>query len=201
MKGLLAEQKAVLAFQNDPDGPDRMWKVRVESKDVKETHEKLLKLGIENHTLVDHGTHHEVYIFDQGGEIADKVQSFQMKGGHHVEGVRGSGEFIGSWTSREEGASKYREVLSAFASNGQAHRDAVKQFHQLRRRWLSERVENRSQGQDQSQTQAIGRFVGNTVALTPNRRDRQIGLTDQSSVTLRLNDTDMVDVPHRWDSF
>ena len=49
--------------------------------------------------------------------------------------------FIGSWTSREEGADRFREAIGAFESSGPEGRRIVGEYRDLRDNWLSRNPE------------------------------------------------------------
>lgn len=149
MKGLLAEQKAVLAFKPEPGGKDSLWKLKLKSGDDKGIHEALLNAGIENHTLTRTDSGYEVTIYDEGHKLAVAVRDFALQGDAHVENTQGKGEFIGSWTSREEGAAEYRRRIGEFARSGKAGRKAARKFERIRRDWLSNYVRNRARAQRQ----------------------------------------------------
>jgi Protein of unknown function (DUF3626) len=136
LSGLLAEQKAVIAFTNDAKGPDSVYRLSVGNRPLKEVHADLLQAGVQFHTLRkgDHGV--DVFVFSQGSEqevqdaVAKAAESF---GVDEVAVVRGYGEFIGSWDSREEGRAAYEAVLDGYEGTVPGHDGGWKA---LRDRWL-----------------------------------------------------------------
>lgn len=111
MKGLLAEQKAVLPFQVDRNGKDALYRLRVPSSDVESLNKTLVKLGIEFHTLEPEGNATNVWVYDQGNQIGDKIAKAGDYYDTQIDKWRGHGEFLGSWDSREEGAQAYQQTL------------------------------------------------------------------------------------------
>jgi hypothetical protein len=136
LSGLLADQKAVIAFTNDAKGPDSVYRLSVGNRPLREVHADLLEAGVQFHTLRkgDHGV--DVFVFSQGSEqevkdaVAKAAESF---GVDEVATVRGYGEFIGSWDSREEGRAAYEAVLDGYESQVPGHDGGWKA---LRDRWL-----------------------------------------------------------------
>jgi hypothetical protein len=117
LSGLLADQKSVLAFTNDDKGPDSLYRLSVGNRPLKEVHGTLLAAGVEFHTLrkTDHNV--DVFVFGQGSpkELEDALnQAAEEFGVDDIPTVRGYGEFIGSWDSREEGRKAYETVLDAY---------------------------------------------------------------------------------------
>ena len=130
MKGMLADQKAVIPFKVDPKGKDSLFKIKVAGSDPITIHDNMLAAGLENHTLVHHGDHTDVYVFDPGTALEQQVKDAGDKHGTEVSQWRGQGEFLGSWDSREEGRTAYQEVI-----NRHLGPDREGQWNGLYRRW------------------------------------------------------------------
>lgn len=117
MKGMLADQKAVIPFKVG-NGPDSLYQVKVAHTDLPKIHEELVGMGLENHTLVPHGDHTDVYLFDPGTQMQAQVTA---AGEHYGKGTtrwRGHGEFLGSWSDRTEGRQAYQAVIDGALRGG-----------------------------------------------------------------------------------
>lgn len=110
MKGMIADQKAVIPFHVEENGPDSMYRFTTPTGDLHAVHDALEKMGIEYHTLQPEGKGIRVWVFDQGSGIADKVVSAGVKYGQQVEVWHGRGEFLGGDT-RDEGRNAYQRVI------------------------------------------------------------------------------------------
>jgi hypothetical protein len=78
MNDLRAEQTAVLVFQDNSQGIDSLWKIRV-NHPLEKVPAELLSAAIENHTLVKKPKTVEVPLFDQGNQIGQNVLTFQER--------------------------------------------------------------------------------------------------------------------------
>ena len=112
MKGMLADQKAVIPFKVG-DGPDSLYKIKMPAAGMGVIHDNLSKVGLEFHTIVQHKDHTDVYVFDPGTQLKEKVQEAGAKHGTEISQWRGNGEFLGSWDSRQEGRDTYEAVIDA----------------------------------------------------------------------------------------
>jgi hypothetical protein len=130
MKGMLADQKAVIPFKVEKGGPDSMYKIKVSDTDMKSVHTKMSEAGLEFHTMVPHSGHTDVYVFDPGSELTTKVQQAGARHGIEISQWRGRGEFLGSWDTRQEGRDAYQAVIDAHL--GQDRRG---QWDRLHSRW------------------------------------------------------------------
>lgn len=111
MKGLIAEQKAVLPFQVDRHGKDALYRLSVASSDLKQLHQGLIKQGIDFHTLEPTDKGANVWVYDPGNKLGDKVAKVGDYYDTQIDKWRGHGEFLGSWDSREEGAKAYQATI------------------------------------------------------------------------------------------
>lgn len=133
MKGALAEQKAVLPFQVKEGGKDSLYHIDTTSTDLVDIHKTLLAQGIGNHTLVPQKSGTRIIIFDQGSTITKDAIAIGKHYETTVTRYKGQGEFIGSWTSREEGAKDYAKIIEAYGRNrGQ---DKIAFWEKLRNNW------------------------------------------------------------------
>ena len=110
MKGMLADQKAVIPFKVDRNGKDSMYQIKMQATDLNKIHEELISAGLEFHTMVPHNGHTDVYVFDPGTELQQKVEEAGAKHGA-ISQWRGNGEFLGSWSDRQEGRDAYQAVI------------------------------------------------------------------------------------------
>lgn len=116
MKGLLANQKAVVVFKRDGAGPNSMFYADVKGSDYAGLHAQLLKSGVEFHTIVPTSRGARVYSFDSSEDGAGAAPFAKFAGAHNVKArvIHGHGEFLGSWTSRDEGRQAYEKQIAAF---------------------------------------------------------------------------------------
>jgi len=139
MQGLLAEQKAVIPFVATKNGKDRLIRVRVRGSNVFKLHSDLLAAGVEHHTIVPRGDHTDLLIFNQGSDraVSRRVRNFTEKNHGKSTILRGRGEFLGSWTSREEGARIYREVVGRGGSGVGGGSGGTGWYDRLHNLWRS----------------------------------------------------------------
>lgn len=138
MKGLLADQKAVIAFRERPGGRAGLYVFDLPSKDVRLTSAALAEHGVQYHTLVPQKDGIRVYVFSpDGGGDDDVRKAATALGTAVVYGAAGDGEFIGSDSSRPRGRAHYREVIDGWlGARGGRDREAWAQLY----RTLAERV-------------------------------------------------------------
>lgn len=139
MKGSLANQRAVLVFKDDPEGPAALYRATVFAK-PEELHASLLKHGVPFHTLIPKGDATEVVVADLDNSLAGPVNDFA--GEYHVQATRyrGTGEFIGNSDdaipdaeSRKLAQGEYERVIAGSpAYNG---RSAGEIWKGIRDRW------------------------------------------------------------------
>ena len=112
--GLISEQKAVVYFSHHEGGADSVYKMSVPGKSLQEVHQTLLDTGVAFHTLQATDSGIDVYVFNQGTDEGTK-NGFQAAGERLGVGtgetIRGTGDILGSFDSREEGRVKYEAVL------------------------------------------------------------------------------------------
>lgn len=116
MKGLLANQKAVVVFKRDESGPNSMFYTDVKGTDYNTLHDQLLKAGVDFHTIVPTSHGARVYSFDSSDDGAGAAPFAKFAKDHNVKArvIHGHGEFLGSWTSRDEGRQAYEKQIAAF---------------------------------------------------------------------------------------
>jgi HK97 family phage portal protein len=149
MKGLIADQKAVLAFSSNVRGPHVLYTVRSAGTDAKAISASLIAAGIQFHTLAKNGASFDVMVFDDTGDLADNVSSWSVNNGKHAEARSGTGRFIGSWDSRDDGARAYREEIERGLARPGA--DQVRRragWDRIRDRWGKAAAEERQRQVD-----------------------------------------------------
>lgn len=116
MKGLLARQKAVVAFKADPNGKQAMYYTDIATRDYEQLHRDLLQSGVEYHTIAPTARGARVYSFDSSDDGAGASAFNTFIRSYHVKArvLHGHGEFVGSWTDRDEGRKAYETEIAAF---------------------------------------------------------------------------------------
>lgn len=153
MKGHLAEQKAVLLFQPDPDGDEHMASFNMKG-DLDDIHSKLLDQGLQFHTLepVDEGATVHIYVSDQ--DTADAVVKASGGPESNLTFTSGKGEFIGTDKSdgtdeeqRNDAKRVYQEVIDQVAGMGQG-RDIREVWRNANDHWRAATAEEVKPTQD-----------------------------------------------------
>jgi hypothetical protein len=134
MKGWLGDQKQVLLFRDEKDGPAVLYKFE-SPDDVHKTHEKMLANGLAFHTLVPHKDGTTVYIADLDGSLHDSIA--KASGKADVEYRHGKAEFIGTQSEagddrqqRDDARRAYEKIISQSPVQGS---DAA--WNRIRNRW------------------------------------------------------------------
>jgi GNAT superfamily N-acetyltransferase len=141
MKGMLADQKAVIPFRVEKGGPDTMYRMDVEGdeSDLRRVHDELEHIGIENHTLEVTGAGLRVWVFDQGTAMRDTMQRAGETYGVKVAAWKGRGEFLGGDT-RAEGRAAYDRIIRRVLGH-----DGQRRWEGLYRRWRETHPEVKAQ--------------------------------------------------------
>ena len=121
-----AAQKAYLNFVRDPQGSNLLYECKT-GDDLGTINKKLTAAGIGFHTMIPGGGGTEVRVFDADGSQAAKMESFAKDNDLHVEVSRGTGTFVGSEESREEGANEYDQIIQRYEREhpDKAYRDSL----------------------------------------------------------------------------
>lgn len=123
--GKSGDQKAVLAWTNAAGGPHALYTLST-SLGPTQVAADSLKLGIAFQTIIPSYHGGRIQILDQDGALADKVQALGSMAGYKPVGVQhGSGEFIGSWTSRDEGNAAYDQIIQAYEKGHQGYKGSL----------------------------------------------------------------------------
>ena len=117
LKSAFGHQKAGIPFKVDPEGEQFLYEFTIPNKTVREAREIVAAAGIEFRTLVEQNGAVTVYVFDSpetteaAAELRDKIETLVTQNKYDYIYRQGRGEFLGSWTSREEGHAIFREVV------------------------------------------------------------------------------------------
>lgn len=139
MKGYLADQKAVLVFEQQADGKDAMVQFHATGT-VKKIHENLVKDGVENHTIVPTKDGAMVYVVDLNGSALEQIDKGAQRYGkdNPVYYQFGKAEFIGTDTyegtdrqQRDRAREIYQKVI-----DGSPVQDAATIWKDVRDHWL-----------------------------------------------------------------
>jgi hypothetical protein len=147
MKGSLAHQKAVLVFQTDMDGKDRLYSMAAVGT-PEQMHADLLKSGIPFHTLATYGPGKNsnltrIVVVDTDGSLHDKISTFAET--HHTAamGFAGHAEFIGdqegtgSDAEQRQRAQKAYDSIIAGAQGRYPNGDGRAVWQGIRDRWAN----------------------------------------------------------------
>ena len=124
LKGALRNQKAVIPFKVDPNGEQRLYDFFIPEKSIEEARGIVAAGGLEFRTLIEQNGGTRVLVFDADGSALEAFEGLIRNNNYESKYLKGSGEFLGSWDSREEGKETYtRTVGSKIASLGSEGRD------------------------------------------------------------------------------
>lgn len=117
IRGLQADQKAVVAFTAAEGGPDSMYVIRETNLTLTEARDVLDKHGIENRTLIPNkgGNSTAVALFDPKNTLTSNVEDLANEG-FRIERIQGHGTFLGdpSWESRPRAREEYRRIVTEY---------------------------------------------------------------------------------------
>jgi hypothetical protein len=114
--GLLANQKAVLTFQANEDGPDSVYQVYVPEPSANAARKALDRVGIQYRTIVPMRGGQLVVVFDEGRKLRPNVEALADQYDASVREARGSGEFLGGPT-RTAARAAYRRVIRGYEAH------------------------------------------------------------------------------------
>lgn len=138
MKGLLAQQKGVIAYKAATGGPSRMHTIsRISVRDPSDLSAALVDIGIPFHTLVRNGKGFDVMVFEEEKDpsMASKVLTFAKRLRGTARHTTGNGQLIGSWDNRAEGVKEYTKVIDRYLARKPHQRrewDAMVKAHNFR---------------------------------------------------------------------
>lgn len=126
MKGLIGNQKNVIAFQSSARGPSRMFSLSLPERDPAKLNAFLVRNGVEFHTLVPTETGTDIHIFTKevNRTLSRSVNGLAKRQGVTVKKYKGKGDFLGdeNWSSREDARKSYEVTIDAFLKNKPAKR-------------------------------------------------------------------------------
>ena len=111
LKGALRNQKAVIPFKVDGKGEQFLYDFFIPEQSIQEARATLAEAGIEFRTLIEQNGGTRVLIFDAEGSSFDAFADLITKNNYEFEFNNGSGEFLGSWDSREAGKEVYTRTI------------------------------------------------------------------------------------------
>ena len=124
LKGAFANQKAVIPFRVNPKGTAFLYDFLIPGTDSARARDIVAKAGIEFRTLIEQNEGIRVLVFDEDGSTYDTFANLITDNEYKAQFYNGFGEFLGSWTTREEGKEIYtRTVAAEVARLGSAGRD------------------------------------------------------------------------------
>jgi hypothetical protein len=126
MKGLIGNQKNVIAFQSSARGASRMFSLSLPERDPAKLNEFLVRNGVEFHTLVptENGTDVHIFTKDVNRTLSHSVSKLAKGQGVAVKKYKGKGDFLGdeNWSSREDARKSYEKTIDDFLKNKPAKR-------------------------------------------------------------------------------
>ena len=146
MEGYIADQKAVLYFQPDPEASEFMARFTAEGELV-DVHKELLDRGLAFHTLRPTSEGTVVYVYGQDQETLNKVGETAKGLNAEMAWTAGKGEFIG--TQKQDGTDREqrddaRQAYEAEISQS-AGSEARPVWEELRDRWTKRLEQSRDQ--------------------------------------------------------
>lgn len=145
MKGYLGQQKAVLVFKSELDGPHALYDMTVPGGQIGQVHDDLLKAGVPFHTLVPSASGTRALVVDTDGTLGKNVGDFAIA--HHTVATRSTGnaEFIGDdqgtgsdAEQRQRARTAYEGVIQADGASRYRGRSVSSIWQGLRDRWGSQ---------------------------------------------------------------
>lgn len=123
LKGLASDQKAVIPFLADENGPDTLHVISFGNETPTEVEKKLTHFGLEYKTIFELNGQTMAAIFDKESGLDDNINNLKQYADSIIS-KKGRGEFLGNLNTWDEntraGARRiYREVISAY-EEGQA---------------------------------------------------------------------------------
>jgi hypothetical protein len=113
LKGALRNQKAVIPFKVDGNGQQFLYDFFIPGQNIQEARATVAEAGIEFRTLIEQNGGTRVLVFDADGSVFDSFADLITKNKYEFQFNSGSGEFLGSWDSREEGKEVYTRTVEA----------------------------------------------------------------------------------------
>ncbi len=112
LKGIAADQKAVIPFRVAEDGKNILHSVKL-PMDLRAARDTVKAAGIEFRTLIPAGAATHVMVYDPDGSLGDRMEKLAHENKTQHIYYRGHGEFLGGDT-RDEGVAKYKQAISEY---------------------------------------------------------------------------------------
>lgn len=113
--GLLANQKGVVHFYGDEEGPDSAYQIHIPDSDTQEIRKKLDKFGVAFRTIVPRGNGNIVLVYDPGRGVRKNINVFAEEYDAVVRETTGRGDFLGGDT-RTHARADYRKRIRQYES-------------------------------------------------------------------------------------
>ena len=112
IRGLDGNQKSILSFRADENGPDAVYRISIDNStaDMVVLRQALDEAGLHYRTLAPEKGMTEIYIFDQGKSLVKEMEAFSERFKTNYRIRSGTGEFIGG-SNRAEGRRAFEEIL------------------------------------------------------------------------------------------
>jgi hypothetical protein len=126
--GKLGNQKAILSFSSSDDGPDSVYHLHLPEKDTQAVRKTLEEIGIQFRSIEPKQGGHDIYVFDQGRTLADKIEDVAEKYDVRAYETTGRGEFVGADT-REAAQGEYDKVINDYEAKPNHPHYRAPRFH------------------------------------------------------------------------
>lgn len=116
IKGKIGKQKAVIPFLAQEGGADSLFMADLKGVSLQDARAKLDELGINFRTLVEQKGGVKVVVFDPGSTLTENMNNLSDAFNAEVTVRKGTGEFLGSDTSRDAGIAEYDKIIKDYGS-------------------------------------------------------------------------------------
>jgi hypothetical protein len=113
--GVLAEQKAVLAFREEPGGADAVVVVDVAERDLARLRGVLDRHAVPFRTLLPTTRGYRVVVYDEGGRLREWLARLGARYASPVAVVPGRGAYL-AWPTRGQARQGFVELIAAYES-------------------------------------------------------------------------------------
>lgn len=132
LKGLASDQKAVIPFLADENGPDTLYIISFGNETQTDVEKKLTHFGLEYKTIFELNGKTMAAIFDKESGLDENINNLKQYADSIIS-KKGRGEFLGNKNTWDEntraGARRiYREVISAYEEGKDMRNNRREQF-------------------------------------------------------------------------